>query len=132
MARPGPATGGRAADSRTGAVGWQDRADGRVARYRAADVSDSGSFCDRRQRGYRPAARSSPARHANERQHLASQRALPFFSQKLLDPSSTVSAALSSIDSASSFFSLRFSSSSSRSRLASETSIPPYLAFQLY
>src|SRR6266542_3009508 len=68
MARPGPATGGRAADSRTGAVGGRDRADGRVARYRAADVSDSGSSCDRRQRSYRPAARSSPARHANERQ----------------------------------------------------------------
>src|SRR6266536_864232 len=54
------------------------RADGRVARYRAADVSDSGS-CDRRQRSYRPAARSSPARHANERQPLAWRRALPFF-----------------------------------------------------
>src|SRR6266536_4796830 len=66
MARPGPATGGRAADSRTGAVGWRDRADGRVARYRAADVSDSGSSCDRRQRSYRPAARSSPARHATD------------------------------------------------------------------
>src|ERR1700726_5147137 len=32
----------------------------------------------------------------------------------------------------SSFFSLPFSSSSARSRLASETSIPPNLAFQLY
>src|SRR6266496_3099986 len=50
---------------------WQDRADGRVARYRTADVGDSGSSCDRRQRSYRPAARSSPARHANERQPLA-------------------------------------------------------------
>jgi hypothetical protein len=34
--------------------------------------------------------------------------------------------------SASSFFSLLFSSSSAFRRLASETSMPPYLAFQLY
>lgn len=40
-------------------------------------------------------------------------------------------AATSSICSASSFFSLAFSSSSCFSRLASETSIPPNLAFQL-
>src|SRR5215468_3828113 len=46
--------------------------------------------------------------------------------------SSSFKAALSSIDSAKSFFSRRFSSSSARSRLASETSRPPYLAFQLY
>jgi hypothetical protein len=39
--------------------------------------------------------------------------------------------AMSSIASASSFFSLAFSSSSDRSRLASETSSPPYLAFHL-
>src|SRR6516165_3495012 len=45
---------------------------------------------------------------------------------------SSFSAALSSIDSANSFFSLRFSSSSIRSRLASDTSMPPYLLFQLY
>src|ERR1041385_9419177 len=46
--------------------------------------------------------------------------------------SSSFSAAWSSIDSAKSFFSLRFSSSSARRRLASDTSMPPYLAFQLY
>jgi hypothetical protein len=34
----------------------------------AADVSKSGSSCDRRQRCCRPAARSSPARHADEPQ----------------------------------------------------------------
>src|SRR3954470_22895699 len=45
---------------------------------------------------------------------------------------SSLSAAWSSIDSASSFFSLRFSSSSDRRRLASDTSMSPYLAFQLY
>src|SRR5262249_16441911 len=45
---------------------------------------------------------------------------------------SSFSAALSSIDSANSFFSLRFSSSSIRSRLTSDTSRPPYLLFQLY
>src|SRR3972149_3082515 len=45
---------------------------------------------------------------------------------------SSFSAAWSSIASARSFFSLRFSSSSDRSRLASDTSMPPYLAFQLY
>src|SRR5262245_44978155 len=41
------------------------------------------------------------------------------------------SAALSSMASASSFFSLAFSPSSPSRRLASETSSPPYLAFQL-
>src|SRR5581483_6945400 len=41
-------------------------------------------------------------------------------------------AALSSIDSASSFFSLRFSSSSDRRRLASDASSPPNFAFHLY
>ena len=44
---------------------------------------------------------------------------------------SSFKAAASSIDSASSFFSFRFSSSSAFSRLASDTSRPPYLAFQL-
>ena len=42
---------------------------------------------------------------------------------------SSRSAAASSICSASSFFSLAFSSSSDRSRLASETSSPPYFDF---
>src|SRR3954467_9827265 len=41
-------------------------------------------------------------------------------------------AALSSIASASSFFSLRFSSSRDRNRLASDTCIPPYRLRQLY
>src|SRR6202041_1716489 len=45
---------------------------------------------------------------------------------------SSRSAAASNICSAKSFFSLAFSSSSCFSRLASETSMPPYLAFQLY
>ena len=40
--------------------------------------------------------------------------------------------AVSSSASASSFFSLAFSSSRAFRRLASETSIPPYFAFQLY
>ena len=44
---------------------------------------------------------------------------------------SSRSAAASSICSASSFFSFAFSSSSAFSRLASETSMPPNLAFQL-
>ena len=43
----------------------------------------------------------------------------------------SLSAALSSMASASSFFSLAFSLSSPFTRLASETSRPPYLAFQL-
>src|SRR6266576_2861489 len=46
--------------------------------------------------------------------------------------SSSRSAAASSICSARSFFSLAFSSSSCLRRLASQTSMPPYLAFQLY
>src|ERR1700675_1835921 len=45
---------------------------------------------------------------------------------------SSRSAAASSICSASSCFNLAFSSWSCLSRLASETSMPPYLAFQLY
>ena len=44
-------------------------------------------------------------------------------------PKRSFSAALSSMASASSRFSFVFSSSSDRSRLASETSIPPNLAF---
>src|SRR6202008_3737166 len=46
-------------------------------------------------------------------------------------PSRSFSAALSSMASAKSFFSLAFSISSPFRRLASETSSPPYLAFQL-
>jgi hypothetical protein len=42
------------------------------------------------------------------------------------------SAALSSIEWAKSSFRLRFSSLSIRSRLSSDTSVPPYLLFQLY
>src|SRR6202035_479419 len=45
---------------------------------------------------------------------------------------SSRSAAASSICSANSFFSLAFSSSSCFRSLDSETSMPPYLAFQLY
>src|SRR5690606_4027738 len=45
---------------------------------------------------------------------------------------SSRSAAVSSICSASSFFSFAFSSSSAFSRFASDKSRPPYLAFQLY
>src|SRR3984885_14688817 len=45
---------------------------------------------------------------------------------------SSRSAAASNICSANSFFSLAFSSSSCFRRFASETSMPPYLAFQLY
>src|SRR5262245_49875123 len=45
--------------------------------------------------------------------------------------SRSFSAALSSMASANSFFSLAFSLSSPLRRLASETSSPPYLAFQL-
>src|ERR1700681_4896604 len=46
-------------------------------------------------------------------------------------PSRSLSAALSSIASANSFFSRRFSSSKDFSRRASETSSPPYFAFHL-
>src|SRR5580704_14481554 len=46
-------------------------------------------------------------------------------------PSRSLSAALSSIASANSFYSRRFSSSSDFSRRASEISSPPYLAFHL-
>src|SRR5258707_3412136 len=46
-------------------------------------------------------------------------------------PSRSFSAALSSIASASSFLSRRFSSSSDFSRRVSETSHPPYFAFHL-
>src|ERR1700687_2070185 len=47
-------------------------------------------------------------------------------------PTRSFSAALSRTCSASSFFSRRFSSSSTLRRLASDTSSPPYLDFQLY
>src|SRR3984893_17528653 len=72
-----------------------------------------------------------PLAHLEHRPKMSDSLALyggpyPFF------PRSSRRAEASSIDSASSFFSLPFSSSSARSRLASETSIPPNLAFQLY
>jgi len=56
----------------------------------------------------------------------ARRRLQPFF------PSKSLSAALSSIDSASSFFSRRFPSSNLFRRRASETSRPPHLALHLY
>src|SRR6202142_1699573 len=45
---------------------------------------------------------------------------------------SSRSAAVSNICSAKSFFNFAFSSSSCFNRFASDTSMPPYLAFQLY
>jgi hypothetical protein len=76
---------------------------------------------------------------ARERPDTFSQAASDSRAKDLATPGRTIhfdnssfNAALSSIDSAKSFFGLRLSSSSSRSRLASDTSRPPYLAFQLY
>lgn len=66
-------------------VDWLAHAAGRAARCRAGVAIDSGSSCGQWRRGCGPAGRSSPARHTNERQHRASQRALPFFCQKLLE-----------------------------------------------
>jgi hypothetical protein len=55
-----------------------------------------------------------------------SRRPQPFFLRMSL------SAALSSIDSANRFLSRRFSSSSALSRFASDASMTPYLAFHLF
>ena len=71
------------------------------------------------------AARSSRGPPPDARPLAAAQRASPFF------PSRSFKAKLSSIESASSFFSLPFSSSSAFSRFASLTSMPPYLALHL-
>jgi len=61
----------------------------------------------------------------------SSNRHLPRHRLQTFFPSRSFSAALSSIASASSFFSRRFSSSSDFNRRASETSIPPYFTFHL-
>ena len=72
-----------------------------------------------------PPFRQAHRRPVDARPRRAWRRALHFFE------SSSRSAAASSICSARSFFSLAFSSSKALSRLASETSMPPNLAFQL-
>ncbi len=64
---------------------------------------------------------------AKPRYHGSPHRRLQTFFPKM-----SLRVALSSIASANGFFSRRFSSSSPLSRLASATSIPPYLAFHLY
>src|SRR6516164_7271173 len=70
---------------------------------------------------------AEPVLCAKPRHHRSPHRRLqPFF------PRMSFSAALSSMASANSFFSCRFSSSRPLSRLASATSIPPYFAFHLY
>src|SRR5208282_4003837 len=61
----------------------------------------------------------------------SSNRHLPRHRLQTFFPSRSLSAALSSIASASSFFSRRFSSSSDFNRRASDTSSPPYFAFHL-
>src|SRR5579863_4085721 len=65
------------------------------------------------------------ALHYLPHRHSSRRRLQAFF------PSRSLSAALSNIDSASSFFKRRFSSSNAFSRRASETSSPPYFAFHL-
>jgi hypothetical protein len=72
-----------------------------------------------------PDARSARDTPGHGRPHPASRRASPFSVEMFLRT------AMSSIASASSFFSLAFSSSSVRSRLASATSRPPNFAFHL-
>jgi hypothetical protein len=72
-----------------------------------------------------PGAGSQRTFGKGQPQPAASRRAAPFFELR------SFSMALSSIASASSFFSLAFASSSAFRRLASETSRPPYLAFHL-
>ena len=71
-----------------------------------------------------PLAHPQDRLETSDRLSLRSGR-YQFFARRSFRP------ALSSIVSASSRFSLAFSSSSARSRFASETSRPPYLAFQL-
>src|ERR1700730_6240222 len=66
------------------------------------------------------------ALHYLPHRHSLRRRLQTFF------PSRSLSAALSSIDSASNLFNRRFSSSSDLRRRASDTSSPPYFAFHLY
>src|SRR6202047_1651952 len=66
------------------------------------------------------------ALHHPAPRHSLRRRLQTFF------PSRSLSAALSSIDSASSLFKRRFSSSSALRRRASQTSRPPYFDFHLY
>ena len=89
------------------------RAPGLIAPYRTIDPHQpAGASLTQ------PVLLDQPVHRDSSRRRLQ-----PFF------PSRSLSAALSSIASASSFFSRRFSSSSDFSRRASETSSPPYFAF---
>jgi len=64
--------------------------------------------------------------------HHVADRRVPGTGRQKFFPTRSFKAALSSSCSASSFFNRRFSSSSAFSRFASDTSRPPYFAFQLY
>src|SRR5580693_926232 len=124
MAHPAGAAGRTAVYSRTAGVHWPDRAAGTGARYQAAGRIDAGPIGGDDGAG-------SPLAHLEHRPKMSDSLAL-YGGPYHFFPRSSRRAEASSIDSASSFFSLPFSSSSARSRLASETSIPPNLAFQLY
>ena len=90
----------------------------------SSGMSDTACSCDPLRRQHTPAARSFPAPFEDARLLPASRQASPFFDSRSFRP------ALSTIVSASNRLSRAFSSSSDRSRFASDTSRPPNLAFQ--
>src|SRR5262245_2780010 len=104
-------------------------------RQRPKSLSQLGVIRSTRTIAYRhPHAADDPARppppHTEHRTNMSDSLSLAsgrhhFFARR------SFSAALSSIASAKSFFSLAFSLSRPRRRFASETSRPPYFAFQL-
>ena len=113
-------------DSRNAGAHWQRHVADHAVRSPADGTTGSGSSCDRHRRRNRPHALKAPLRTANA-QRLSRLAAAPTIFYR-----SSRSAEASSIWSAISFFSFALSSSRAFRRLASDTSIPPYFAFQLY
>lgn len=112
----------RTAGSRSGAVPPPGSAAARAGRRRQARAPGARSW-DRSGPARRRAAAKPALGHQAEHGFPARREPGQFF------PSKSFKAATSSIDSAKSFFSRRFSSSSAFSFCASATSRPPYFAF---
>ncbi|MFK4626719.1 hypothetical protein ABIF50_010055, partial [Bradyrhizobium diazoefficiens] len=124
MARPPAAAGRTAGGSRNAAARWQDRATGRAeqsVRRAAGAIADHLPIRAHDRTG-------PPFRQAHDGLQMRDRSALGGGPYHFFERSSRRAAA-SSICSARSFFSFAFSSSRALSRFASETSMPPNLAF---
>ena len=115
----GPA-GGAVADSRSYAVRWKAPLASLAVRCLQVWLIHADTHADRSRPGRKPAAGCSVSLSWPGPQRVALHRASEVF------PSISLSMATSSICSANIFFSFAFSASSAFSRLASDTSMPPY------